>query len=59
MNETARRRDKQLAFNRQHNITPTTMIKSVEDILEVRIPGSNKGATYATETHLKQIIDDY
>jgi excinuclease ABC subunit B len=32
--ETTRRRKKQLAYNKTHNITPTTITKSVEDILE-------------------------
>jgi len=31
--ETTRRRDKQIAYNTLHNITPTTIRKNVEDIL--------------------------
>jgi excinuclease ABC subunit B len=32
MDETTRRREKQVAFNTLHNITPKTIIKSIEDI---------------------------
>ena len=35
MDETARRRNLQDAFNRQHNITPKTIVKSVREILEI------------------------
>ncbi len=38
--ETQRRRDKQHIFNQQQGITPTTIIKSVTDILELKIPGA-------------------
>ena len=31
--ETDRRREKQLAYNEEHNITPTAIIKSVERIM--------------------------
>lgn len=41
MDETQRRRDKQLAFNAEHNISPVTIHKSVADILEgAQAPGS-------------------
>lgn len=40
IDETERRREKQAEFNRQHHITPTTVSKSVTDILQVAIPGS-------------------
>jgi excinuclease ABC subunit B len=40
IDETERRRTKQTAFNKQHNIQPKTVYKSVTDILELSIPGS-------------------
>lgn len=43
MSETARRRDKQIAFNEAHGITPKGIMKSVADIMEgATIPGKKK-----------------
>ena len=44
IDETQRRREKQAEFNQQNNITPTTITKSVTDILEATIPGAGLGA---------------
>ncbi len=42
--ETDRRRDKQMAYNRQHNITPRGITKSVTDVMDVGYSGtSGKG----------------
>jgi excinuclease ABC subunit B len=38
--ETDRRREKQRAFNAEHRIEPATIYKSVNDILQLAIPGS-------------------
>jgi excinuclease ABC subunit B len=39
--ETERRRETQQTFNQQHQIEPKTIYKSVKDILEVAIPGTD------------------
>jgi len=52
--ETQRRREKQHLFNCQHNIKPTTIYKSVTDILQIMNPGSGskteKNSNKITET---------
>lgn len=40
IDETERRRAKQIEFNRKHNIQPITIHKSVTDILQTAIPGA-------------------
>ncbi len=43
LEETGRRREKQLAFNEKHGITPTTIVKQVADVMEAAYPSPKKG----------------
>ncbi len=43
LEETGRRREKQLAFNVEHEITPATIIKQVADVMEAAYPAPKKG----------------
>jgi excinuclease ABC subunit B len=46
MDETERRRQKQVAFNQAHGITPAGIRKNVTDIMEgARVPGAKVGRT--------------
>jgi excinuclease ABC subunit B len=40
IDETERRRNKQIAYNVKHNITPKTILKTVADIMEGARPGA-------------------
>jgi excinuclease ABC subunit B len=44
IDETERRREKQIAHNEQHNITPQTILKSIADIMEGAYPGAQMNA---------------
>ena len=50
INETNRRRDKQLAFNEQHGIVPRTVTKAVADVMEGArtAPGASRSRRNAT-----------
>ncbi len=42
LDETNRRREKQLAFNEEHSITPATIVKQVADIMEAAYPAPDR-----------------
>ena len=47
--ETSRRREKQVIYNQEHNITPATIIKQVADVMESSYPSAQRGGRKAAE----------
>ena len=45
LEETQRRRDKQEAYNQAHGLEPKSIVKGIQDILELPIPGAQSGST--------------
>ena len=64
MGETARRRDKQIAYNAEHGITPKTIVSRITDVMEgARSEPSEakkgRGRTSASERRVAEPRDDY
>ncbi|MFH0905410.1 MAG: excinuclease ABC subunit UvrB [bacterium] len=66
MDESSRRREKQVEYNKQHHITPTSIIKAVKDIRrheqgEEAVPEEselNKFATQANAEEMKSLLKE-
>jgi excinuclease ABC subunit B len=43
IDETSRRRERQLKYNQEHNITPASIVKQVADIMEAAYPVPGRG----------------
>ena len=59
INETERRRARQLAFNEEHGIQPKGVTKSVEDILEAAPPPGKKGRGKSKNRRVAETAADY
>ena len=59
INETARRREKQMAYNQAHGIVPKTIVKSVRELIEISTdtkPLRRSDGTKLTERERRELI---
>jgi len=59
IDETQRRREKQMAYNKANNIVPKTIIKSVRDLIEISSaaePVNGTGAVKMTQRERRELI---
>lgn len=59
INETARRREKQMAYNHAHGIVPKTIVKSVRELIEISTdtkPLRRSDGTKLTERERRELI---
>ncbi|WP_394752900.1 excinuclease ABC subunit UvrB [Crenothrix sp.] len=59
IDETDRRRETQQLYNTEHNISPTTIYKSVLDIMQASIPGSGKPSNNKAQDKVAEISASY
>lgn len=57
--ETDRRREAQQLYNTEHNISPTTIYKSVLDIMQASIPGSGVTSQTKAKDKVAEILASY
>lgn len=60
--ETERRREKQIAYNKKHNITPTTIVKDVKELIRISTEVEDENTRFedlnkVTQKERKEIVE--